>query len=727
MPGALGCSPQSHKYLRRFVERHSTGSPPTPDATEAALLYANIRQSLFDLFDAIAAEVPLIVTIEDVQWLDQASGEIVSEAAGWIATRQMLIVVTARTLEDLRSSVALPLTNGVHRRLIGPINKACLHQLFQANVRDGAAAASSGFRDWCVEMSGGNPYYLSELALRGLNARGCFEVPPTLAALVADRIAHLAPASRRVLQACAVLGKNATLDRVEEMLDQPPEILLDAFDDLERRRLLNLEDGRLISHHGLLLEAALERASRATSAYLHRRAAMILAPCIRQGCEVSIVWDSARHLLSAGESSQAASLVKDCARHALELGRPLEADEVLKGSLNLPLSAADRYALLSERAHALKAADQWDDLVLVLSELAASESDAGRLGHNEHELQLISAKWAAGYDATDLLSSLRECCAQRASSSSHRLLAARFAFMLADNTCDVEAAHHIYSLINADLEAHEAPAFDRVYCRMLYNTAFGDIVAAENAARELNSILEERLDMREICLARAHVAEVFKESGHPGQGTDLLQQAYKEAVSNSLLWLACLAGRRLAWFYLDNGDVAAAAEWVEAILPISDRIQHIASRADVLGAAAELALRNGDDRKAAELLALSVAAWKDTQHVRSQAFWLASQAGVWLAQGNREACVNALPRFMELYRRVRGHCDQDQTTARLVRVLDFIKQSESADCLLRDYLLTYRRGRAPLSIELGEVCEQRGFRAPEFGNGGKDSYQAPAA
>ncbi len=31
MPGALGCSPQSHRYLRRFIEHHSGGSPPTPD------------------------------------------------------------------------------------------------------------------------------------------------------------------------------------------------------------------------------------------------------------------------------------------------------------------------------------------------------------------------------------------------------------------------------------------------------------------------------------------------------------------------------------------------------------------------------------------------------------------------------------------------------------------------------------------------------------------------
>jgi ATP/maltotriose-dependent transcriptional regulator MalT len=144
----------------------------------------------------------------------------------------------------------------------------------------------------------------------------------------------------------------------------------------------------------------------------------------------------------------------------------------------------------------------------------------------------------------------------------------------------------------------------------------------------------------------------------------------------------------------------------------------------VLGAAAELALHKGDDDEAADLLARSVAAWKDTQHVRSQAFWLASQAGVWLAQGNREACYDALPRFMELYRRVRRHCDQDQTTARLVRILEFVNQAEEADQVLHEYLGIYRRGLAPLSAELCAICERKGLPVPASA---RTIFQAPAA
>lgn len=712
MPGALGCSPESHRYLRRFIEHHSSEEPPTPDASEAAVLFANVRRSLFDLLDAIASEASLLITIEDVHWLDPASWEIVAEAASWIDTRRMMLVLTSRDHEQHYAPVIDASPHILRSLWLGPIDRSARERLFAATLCDSRHAVTEPFRDWCVEMSGGNPYYLRELALHGLDARGQFEVPPSLATLVAQRVARLRPVSCRVLQACAILGKNATLDRIEGMLDQPRMDLLDAYDELEQGGLLSWNNGNLVCHHDLLLEAALDRASRTVSSYLHRRAAMTLAQSLRQDCQVSLAWECAKHLLSAGEPSKAAAQLMDCARHALELGRPMEADEILAGSLELPLSGTERTSVLNERAHALRAADRWDDVVGVLSEVVAAQSQDGRIQHTDQELQLVSAKWAAGHDANCLLSSLRDCCRQRASTSSHRLLAARWAFMLADNTCEAEIAHDIYRLVSADLCSDSSGDFDRTYCRMIYNAAFGDIAEAERAARELDAVLQDRSDIREVCLARTHVAEVLKEAGHVQQSVALLHEAYHVAVANSLLWLACLAGRRLAWRCIDSGDYAAAAEWVDAVLPMSERIQHIASRADALGAAAELALHRGETAQAAELLTRSAAAWRDTRHARTEAACMASQSAIWLAEGNLAACKDALPRFMELYRRVRRHSDQDQTTARLVRVLECTNQLECAEGLLHEYLGTHRRGRAPLSVELAAICERKGLPLP---------------
>ena len=145
-----------------------------------------------------------------------------------------MVLLTSREGEEKSQSAIAGQQSGIARHQLGPLDLTALQLLFEATLSDTGHAARSTFRDWCVQMSGGNPYYLSELALHGRDPHGRFEVPPTLATLVADRVARLRPLSCRVLQACAVLGKNATLDRIEVMFDEPRTHLLDAFDELER-------------------------------------------------------------------------------------------------------------------------------------------------------------------------------------------------------------------------------------------------------------------------------------------------------------------------------------------------------------------------------------------------------------------------------------------------------------------------------------------------------------
>jgi hypothetical protein len=75
---------------------------------------------------------------------------------------------------------------------------------------------------------------------------------------------------------------------------------------------------------------------------------------------------------------------------------------------------------------------------------------------------------------------------------------------------------------------------------------------------------------------------------------------------------------------------------------------------------------------------------------------------------------------------VRNHGDQDQTTARLIRLLDFTNQAESAELLLHEYLWKFRRGRAPLSAELAIICQRRELALPNFSMQARTIAYAPA-
>src|SRR5688572_3419458 len=124
MPGALGCSPQSHKYLRRLIEHHSSDSPPTPDTAEAAILYANVRRSLLDLLDAIASEEVLVVSVEDVQWLDSASWEIADDVTAWLQTRRILLLMTSRDPEPQLCHSHVIRRSNVRSLRLGPLTRS---------------------------------------------------------------------------------------------------------------------------------------------------------------------------------------------------------------------------------------------------------------------------------------------------------------------------------------------------------------------------------------------------------------------------------------------------------------------------------------------------------------------------------------------------------------------------------------------------------------------------
>ena len=92
---------------------------------------------------------------------------------------------------------------------------------------------------------------------------------------MAERVARLRPVSCRVLQACAILGRDATVDRVESMLAQRRIDLLDALDELDEHALIAWNGSQIVSRHDLLSQAAIARLSPLSRKLLHQHAALV--------------------------------------------------------------------------------------------------------------------------------------------------------------------------------------------------------------------------------------------------------------------------------------------------------------------------------------------------------------------------------------------------------------------------------------------------------------------
>src|SRR5688500_13661604 len=96
MRGAIGCSADTIHYLDRLTKRKSLDDVSASDQSDPQFVYARIETALLDLVDAVSEERTLLIQIEDVQFIDQASLGIVRHLVDWCAEHRLLLAFTSR-------------------------------------------------------------------------------------------------------------------------------------------------------------------------------------------------------------------------------------------------------------------------------------------------------------------------------------------------------------------------------------------------------------------------------------------------------------------------------------------------------------------------------------------------------------------------------------------------------------------------------------------------------
>ncbi|QFY11137.1 AAA family ATPase [Nonomuraea phyllanthi] len=284
------------------------GAPAFWPWTRAGLIPPSPQAELFDLYDAVLAELrkgPLLAIIEDLHWADASSLKLLGHVAGELAGTSALVVVTLRPEpgdhpEQLRQTLGTLAREG--RRLP-------LEPFGASDVRDylrlhGVAADPGELLD----RSGGNPFYLAEL-LR-LPERERHLVPPGARDVIERRLARLPETTRELLRAAAVAGREVPLDLLAALADRPVEEVMSHLEPALATGLLVEAAGYRFSHALVrqALDAGLTRLDRAR---LHLRAGEHLETAA--GADPAIL---AGHFADAATLGGAAKAVTYAARAA---------------------------------------------------------------------------------------------------------------------------------------------------------------------------------------------------------------------------------------------------------------------------------------------------------------------------------------------------------------------------------------------------------------------------
>src|SRR5262245_31383353 len=302
------------------------------------------------LLSALAAERPVVLAIDDVQWAEPLLLDFTEHLVQWGAGIPLLVLIAARPeLRDTRSSFTT--AGGLVSDVVtlGGLDAAAAMRL-AANVV-GADTLPAAVAGRVLATSEGNPLFLRELVrmlvndgtLRREGERwtlavdlAALEMPPTIQALLAARIERLRPEERLVLERAAVVGRQFSRGAVTHLLPREAHTELDArLEALRRSELIEADAGWLLGeptlrfHHVLIRDAAYRRVLRGTRADLHARFADWLEA--RAG-------DSAPHDETIGWHLEQAH------QHLCELG-PLDANGRALGE-----RAARRLAAAGQRA-----------------------------------------------------------------------------------------------------------------------------------------------------------------------------------------------------------------------------------------------------------------------------------------------------------------------------------------------------------------------------------------
>ncbi len=239
-----------------------------------------VRQALWWLVAALAAERPLVLVVDDAQWSDAGSLAAVHFLARRVDQLPLLLVVATRP----RAAAVGPLLLEPGAVVLRPAALSPEAVLAWARAEVGADAEAP-FAAAVQAATAGNPFLVREL-LREVRAEGIAPRaaavgrlaslrPETVLTSVMLRLASVRADARALAVAAAVLGDGAALDVAVALAGVAPEAAGEAGTALARVDVLRAEP-RVRFAHPLVRTAIYEDLPPHERARLHGRAALLL-------------------------------------------------------------------------------------------------------------------------------------------------------------------------------------------------------------------------------------------------------------------------------------------------------------------------------------------------------------------------------------------------------------------------------------------------------------------
>lgn len=308
---------------------------------------------------------PIWMLIDDIQWADSASLQLLHFLARECSRMPMVLVATYRDDEissPVGNSDALSTIRHLCReRICNKISLANFDRKSVAKIVDDLleGKADKSLQERIFQESGGNPLFVvetirmlqesSRLVIRKGRWQGIFkegDVPTTVRAITEQRIIGLSRPQRIILEFGAIEGSEFRLETMSSLLQRSKMLLAEDLEDIATSTHLIVErSDRYAFSHEMVRQVILANVSEARSKEIHHLIGLFLE---ENGPRDQDYFDLSNHFFYANDRDR-------CAKYSLLAGRQYlvkeafaEALYFLRRTVETPLEGEDANSILSE-------------------------------------------------------------------------------------------------------------------------------------------------------------------------------------------------------------------------------------------------------------------------------------------------------------------------------------------------------------------------------------------
>ena len=527
------------------------GQPPAE--SDAATLFEAIRCAL----GSIAAQQPLAILLDDLQWADYATLELLPALAAACASQPLLLVGVYRSDEIARGHPLRRMRLDLRRR--GRLHEIALEPLDQAETALLAAQALGGSPSPALaatlhHRTQGLPFFIEELAAAlaaagrvrpgpaGVELAGPHSqlVPDTVRDAVLLRAERLSPLGRQAVEAGAVAGLRFDLDLVVELAGGEAGLR----EAMDLGLMVEAGPQQAAFRHALTRESLYADIPWTRRRALHRALAQRLE---QRGAPLAVV---AEHWQAGGDLRQTRQALIRSVEQSTQVHAYRDAANAARQALDLWAEDDDesqRLALLDQLALCAQLTGELAEAARAWREVAEGERRAKnwpRLAAAQRRLasvyelqsaweQALAARWAAA-EAFTLCQRPAEAAAEQLTMATHLRSAGRFQEAL---DLLAQAARHAEHAQRWDLSARISGLEGNVRARM------GQTAAGLAAARSGLELALAHNQMGAAAEVYQRLADSLEHAGDYVSATATYEAAFDFCQANAAAGLGqvCLA------------------------------------------------------------------------------------------------------------------------------------------------------------------------------------------